>query len=148
MNLWVEAVSLLLARVFLPYPPFVGVRAWVGRSCTFSAARTTKVDRRIGLVLYRLQRGWLLSSRSRGLSRRSRRRGGLGGLMLYGLQILGIGRGRRCRGRRLAHGHTCLRCLFGGWMLNLECVVLLRQAANADAHEYDHNRQRKSHLFS
>src|SRR5208282_1950442 len=114
MNLWVEAVSLLLARVFLPHPPFVGVRAWVGRSCTFSAARTTKVDRRIGLVFYRLQRGWLLSRRPSGLSRRSRRRGGLGGLMLYGLQILGIGRGRRCRARRLAHGRACLRCLFGG----------------------------------
>ena len=125
----------------LPYPRFRGVHTWAGRSCT-SSPRPTKVDRRIGLIFYRLQRGCRLFSRS------SRRRSGLGGLMLQGLQVLGVGSGRRCRTRRLAHGLAWLRCLFGDRMLNLQCIALLREAADAYTHEYGCNRQRKSHPFS
>src|ERR1035437_8252971 len=136
--------ALLLVSVFLPKPPFVGVLTLVGRSRTLAAARSPEVDPRIGLIFYRFQRG---PRSRRPLSGRSRRRGGPGGLTLQVLQIPGVGRGSRCRTRcRPADGRTFLRRSFGRGTLDLECVVLLRQAARADPHQYDRNRQPKSHL--
>ncbi len=128
----------LLVRVFLPQPPFVGVRTLVGRSCTLGAARSIEIDWRIGLILHRLQRGRLCRRFRCG---RSRRRGGLGGLMLEGLQILGVGSGRRCHLRRLGNGHARFWRLFGGRLLDLEGAALLRQTDHAHAHDYNRNRQ-------
>src|SRR5271157_86385 len=106
--------ALLLVTVFLLYPPFGGVRLF-GQACTFATARSTEVDRRIGLIFYRFQRG----GRPRPLSGRSRRRGGLDALTLQVLQILGSGSRSRTR-CRLADGRAFLRRFFGGGMLNPE----------------------------
>ena len=100
----------LVASVLLLQPPLVRVRTLVTRSSTLAAAaRSTEVDWRIRLVFYRLQPG---ARARRPLSRRSGRRGSLGGLTLQGLQFLGGGTGSY-RTRCLADGRAFSRRLFG-----------------------------------
>jgi len=101
-------VCFLLVSVFLLESASVGVCTLAGHSCSLSAARSGEVDRWVGLILYRLQRGRLL------LSRRSRRPSRFGGLTLQGLQVFGVGRGRCGRARCPAGGHGTFRRLFGG----------------------------------
>src|SRR5580658_8599470 len=99
---------LLLVRVLLPEPPFVGVRALVDHSRIFFAtAGSTKVDRLVGLVFCRLQR-------RRSLCSRWGRRRRLGGLTLQALQILGICRRRGVGPSSLSNRRGLFRGLFRG----------------------------------